>query len=147
MTERFESQRSRGFAIFLLSIWLVLAFVVFALPYLLGQNPKIKEFAVSGIILTLIFALFYWFWTGTHYTIIRDLLIIKCGPFKWKIDIHDIRQVKVGQLSIGGLIKPTLAWKSMELKYKKYGTMHISPKNPDRFLGILKNINQEMNVS
>lgn len=54
--------------------------------------------------------------------------------------------IRLNQKTIGGTIKPTLSWNSMEIKYKEYRSVFITPGRKDDFLGPLKRINDKIEI-
>jgi hypothetical protein len=80
----------------------------------------------------------------TYYTIDESSLIIKSGLFsKIKIDIATIRKIRETNSL---LTSPALSADRIEIKYKKYDWIMISPKNKFDFIQDLININPTIEV-
>ena len=62
------------------------------------------------------------------------------------ISIQDVKTIRTNQNTIGGIIKPTLSWKCIEIDYGKYKTISISPANQDSFINILKDFNEKIEI-
>ena len=69
----------------------------------------------------------------THYIIDNETLIIRQGFSKIKIDIHTIKKVKETKRKI-------------EIRYKKYDNIKISPKDKYGFINDLTSVNSDIEV-
>jgi hypothetical protein len=146
MTIRFNPKKSPSLgAILLISISLIL-FLLFGLPIISHNQNNYLLLIIKIVLSLLIIGLLFWFWTGTYYTIDNNSIIIKSGPFSWTISIHDISNIRLNQNMVGGMIKPTLSWKCMEIDYGKNNTISITPEDQERFLKTLTEINNEINI-
>ena len=58
-----------------------------------------------------------------------------------RIRIDEMRLIRLNQCTLSGLARYTLSWRSMEIRYKKYGSVNISPLDQARFLESLLRIN------
>ncbi|MCL2132232.1 MAG: PH domain-containing protein [Lentimicrobiaceae bacterium] len=81
----------------------------------------------------------------TYYTIDDKLLIIKCGRSGQgeKIDITTIKKIRETKR---GLSAPALSLDRIEITYKKYGHVMVSPKNKHDFIQDLIDINPNIEV-
>ncbi len=76
---------------------------------------------------------------NTKYTIEDNLLKIQSGFFKEKpIEISDIKEIKKTNSIISA---PAASFDRIEIKYKTFSTMIISPKNKAEFIKHLMEIN------
>jgi hypothetical protein len=146
MNEHFKSLKSRGFGALLITASGLILFLLFGLPIISKGLITVYELTFKCLIATLVIGSFIWFWTSTFYTIDRESLIIKSGPFHWIISIQDIKAIRTNQNTIGGIIKPTLSFKCIEIDYGKFKTISISPVNQDRFIKILKDFNKTIEI-
>ena len=54
--------------------------------------------------------------------------------------------IRLNQKTIGGTIKPTLSWNSIEIRYKKHRSVFVTPERQDEFVGRLKSINDKIEI-
>lgn len=144
--KKYSAERTRSFALFyvITSIFLVGFTIVF--PFILRLPFSLKDFFISNIIVVIVIGLFLWTWLGTYYIIDGTTLIIRYGPLRWKLPISEIKKIHLNQSTIGGIQKATLSWKSMEIKYKKSRSIHITPQNQVEFLADLKKLNEKIEI-
>lgn len=145
MTNKFRSSKSKGFGVFLLIVCSIIVFIAFGLPLLAG-NFTIMSFLISAIIAFLAIGLIIWFRTSTNYLIVSDNLIVNSGPLHRTIPIGEIKTIRIDQNTIGGIIKPALSLKCLEITYGNDKLISISPENQDNFLSILKERNNAIEI-
>jgi Protein of unknown function (DUF1200). len=143
---RFSGKRSPSFGIFLLISSAVILFVAIGLPILINKTIDSTGLLISSLIVLPTLGLFLWAWIETYYQINEAELKIKCGPFVWMIPVSEIKLIRLNQKTIGGTIKPTLSWSSIEIKYKKHRSIFVTPDRQDDFIGRLKTINDKIEV-
>lgn len=144
--DRFSGRKSRSFGVFLLISSAVILFVSIGLPILINKTIDPTGLTISGFIIIPTLGLFLWAWIDTYYQIYETNLKIKCGPFAWRIPVSEIKLIRLNQKTIGGTIKPTLSWNSIEIKYKKHQSIFITPDRQDDFIGRLKTINDKIEI-
>ena len=146
MNEHFKSIKSPGFGALLIIVSGLILVLLFGLP-IISKNPiALYELILKCVITFFVIGFFIWCWTSTFYTIDKENLIVKSGPFRWVISIQDVKTIRTNQNTIGGIIKPTLSWKCIEIDYGKYKTISISPANQDSFINILKDFNEKIEI-
>ncbi len=146
MNGHFNSIKSPGFGALLIVVSGLILVMLFGLP-IISKNPiALYELILKCLVTFLVFGFFIWCWTCTFYTIEKENLNVKSGPFRWVISIQDVKTIRTNQNTIGGIIKPTLSWKCIEIDYGKYKTISISPANQDSFINILKDINEKIEI-
>lgn len=84
-----------------------------------------------------------WLWFTTGYVIDGDVLIVKFGPFKKKIHIGEISRIRRTK---NPLSAPALSLNRLEITYTRYGLTLISPKDQEKFVSILLEINPNIEV-
>ena len=146
MVTKFAVRKSNSFGYFLLISGILIGFAAIGLPLLADDSFNITELIVGLIITTLVSGLFLWIWIGTNYIIDNDFLIAKSGPLIWRVPIREISYVRLNQKTIGGTWKPTLSWNCIEIRYKKYRSIFITPEKQNDFLGQLKQINDKIEI-
>jgi len=146
MYTKFTVKKSNSFGYFLLISIIVIGFAAIGLPLLSGDSFNITGLTVGLIITTLVGGLFLWIWIDTNYVIDNEFLIAKSGPIIWRVPIREISFVRLNQKTIGGTWKPTLSWVCIEIRYKKYRSIFITPEKQDDFIGQLKQINDKIEI-
>lgn len=117
-------------------IWLcVILFIVpplFSLEIGVWMTPESlgKQWIKFIILFPLGFCLM-WIWFKTGYTIEDNVLKIQYGPFKKKIKIDDIHRMKETKNLFSA---PALSMDKIEIKYARFETVSISPKNKMEFV-------------
>jgi hypothetical protein len=144
--DRFSGRKSRSFGLFLLISSAVILFVAIGLPILINNTIDPTGLTISGLIVIPTLGLFLWAWIDTYYQLNETDLKIKCGPFVWRIQVSEIKLIRLNQKTIGGTIKPTLSWNSIEIKYKKHRSVFVTPDRQDDFIGRLKTINDKIEI-
>jgi len=146
MNEHFKSAKSCGFGILLIITSVLILVLLFVWPIISKDPIDLYELIIKCLVTILLIGFFIWYWNRTFYTIDKEYLIVKSGPFHWVIAIPDIKTIRINQNTIGGIIKPTLSWKCIEIDYGKNKTISISPENQERFINILKEINKKIEI-
>jgi hypothetical protein len=76
-------------------------------------------------------ALFVWLLVGTVYTVDHSLLIVRAGPFRWKIRLDEITAVEATR---SPLSSPALSLDRLRIRYGKNRRIMISPADKTGFL-------------
>lgn len=76
-----------------------------------------------------------WIWFKTGYFIKGDVLIIQQGPFKWTIHIDEIESVREVR---NPFTDPALSINKLEINYRRFKTIAISPKCKVAFIKQLR---------
>jgi hypothetical protein len=87
----------------------------------------------TGLILLVVgvSGLLVWLLVGTHYTVDRDQIRIVSGPFRWKVPIDQITDVKTTR---NPLSSPALSLDRILIRYGKRGRVMVSPADREGFL-------------
>ncbi len=119
-------------------------FVIFAITIPVAIFTGYKDnfgiaFWFSFIILLLVDIFVLHLFLNTRYTIEDNLLKIQSGFFKEKpIEISEIKEIKKTNSIISA---PAASFDRIEIKYKTFSTMIVSPKNKTEFIKHLMEIN------
>jgi hypothetical protein len=98
----------------------------------LATIPAIVQKAIPAFAIMIIVILFVgWIWFGTGYEICENELKISCGPFRQKIPLREIREVKRTR---SPLSSPACSLDRMEIKYGKSKRVMISPADKENFI-------------
>lgn len=116
------------------------SFALFIIGFVSGINSR--EW-LTITLMPLVFILFAWIWFGSRYTLVDDVLLVELGPFKRKITISKIKNVRKTN-SI--LASASLATERLEISYGSYDRIQISPVELDRFIAKLQQINSEITI-
>lgn len=76
-----------------------------------------------------------WVFFGTHYTLSRETLDIRSGPFRWQVPIANIKDVRPVRSLLSA---PALSTDRIEIVHGSYHeSAQISPHDRERFLAEL----------
>lgn len=128
----FKSKKDIWLAV---SIWGVIILMIFMM--ITEQN------IVMYIVGILNNALLLWLWFGTSYKIDDENLIVKNGPFKSTIDIKSIKKLRATKTLLAG---PALSIDRIEIQYKRYDSVIVSPKEKNKFIESLLSKNKSIKV-
>lgn len=105
--------------------------------------PAVVNQELVGLLIGLPIAIFLgWFWCATGYTIEKEELIIRFGPFKKVIRITDISKINKTKNPFSA---PALSLDRIEIVFK-YDYVHISPKREREFIELLLKDNPEIQL-
>lgn len=130
---------------FFLIIWGSTFFIMLAsITELVSQEIQFSWGEAIGffsIIITVILLL--WIWFGTYYRICDGVIKIRCGPFRSKIKIREIKKIKKVK---NPLASPALSFDKLEILYGKYDVVCISPKKEEQFINVLLKDNPQIEL-
>jgi hypothetical protein len=86
------------------------------------------------IIMVAVIAFIGWIWFGTGYEIFDNELKIRCGPFRERIPLQEIKEIKKTR---SPLSSPACSLDRMEIKYGKSKRVMISPADQEGFIKML----------
>ena len=72
-----------------------------------------------------------WILAGTHYTFVGEELIVRSGPFRWRIPLREIRSVTPTR---DMLASPALSLDRLRIDYGAGRAVMVSPADKDAFL-------------
>jgi membrane protein YdbS with pleckstrin-like domain len=98
----------------------------------LATIPAIVQKATPALAIMIVVILFAgWIWFGTGYEILDDELRIRCGPFRQRIPLQEIREIKRTR---SPLSSPACSLDRIEIKYGKSKRVMISPADKENFI-------------
>jgi hypothetical protein len=120
-----------------------------AVPPVLGVAGAAVAFELAGdrlpltvqsLILLTVFpsvALVVWVMLATDYTLDARQLTVRCGPFRWRIRLADIRAVSATRDPSSG---PALSLDRLRVEYGRGRAILISPRDAGQFLHDLERL-------
>ena len=136
MSKKYTSKISYGL--------LTILFIVFFSPLILNliKNDINMNMILISVFLILSFSLITYLFFKTEYTIEENKLHIKCGFFTYKpIEINNIKEITKSNNIISS---PAASFDRIEIKYGKFETLIISPKNKVEFAKHLTKLNPKI---
>ncbi|WP_052352794.1 PH domain-containing protein [Neobacillus dielmonensis] len=124
-------------------LWGCICFLMGAFLLAPEELESKGEILAAILVIGITSGLICWCWFGTYYEINGNQLKVVGGPFRWKIDIRTIKEVKSSR---NILSSPALSLDRLEVTYDKWGMILISPKNKQEFCKALKNVNSTIDV-
>jgi len=106
----------------------IVCFTIFLLSFLTGGASAIAA-TLPALILGV--GLPVWLMTSTCYTLSDTTLLVKSGPFKWKIPISQITRITP---TSNPLSSPALSLDRIRIDYGRGRSIMISPKDKSRFI-------------
>ena len=110
-------------------LWLGL--LIWGLMLLAAVPAFLKPGKGQLIIMIAVILFIGWIWFGTGYEISEKELKIRCGPFRQRIPIHEIREIKKTRSPLSA---PACSLDRMEIKYGKSKRVMISPADKENFI-------------
>jgi hypothetical protein len=119
----FPSKRDWWLGLLIWGLVLLAAVPAFLTP---GKGQFIIMFAVILFV--------GWIWFGTGYGISDDELKIRCGPFRQRIPLREIKEIKKTRSPLSA---PACSLDRMEITYGKSKRVMISPADKEGFIRLL----------
>ncbi len=102
---------------------------------LLAAIPALLKPGKGQFIIMIAVILFVgWIWFGTGYEISDGELKIRCGPFRQRIPLQEIKEIKKTR---SPLSSPACSLDRMEIKYGQSKRVMISPADKEGFIRLL----------
>lgn len=123
-----------------IDLWLVLALGGAGVALLWGLRQVLAEpdaFAVgvAFVVAALGVGLPLWLLVGTSYELADGCLLVRCGPFRTRIALDQIRSVKPSRSLASS---PALSLDRLAIAYGRFGTVLVSPKDKAGFIAALR---------
>lgn len=93
--------------------------------------PSAAAWAVGAFIAVVGVGLPLWLLVSTRYRLGRGQLLVRSGPFKWRIQVADITNITP---TSSPLSSPALSLDRLRIDYGRGKSLMISPLHKDRFL-------------
>lgn len=113
---------------------LVLGACAFAVWAIGMHGPAVALVAMLAVC-ALTLALPLWVVMGTHYELAEHDLLIRSGPFRWRVPLAQIRSVATSRSVLSA---PALSLDRLCIVYGRAGSILISPRDKLQFLSELQ---------
>ena len=143
MPKIFKSRKDQLF------IWIIIIVVsimlILSISDIILSGLQLESFILLCINLA-VSTLLFWIFFGTKYELDKKEIKYFCGPFKGKILIYDIKEIKKNTTKWVGL-KPATARKGLVIKHKKDDEIYISPDSNDAFIKEILKLKANIKIS
>ena len=120
-------------------IWGVALFLL----YSIYEAVFIEVNILGAVVMTALLVLLIIFWFRTIYKIEGDILHIYYGPFRFHVVISEITSIRLAKNIFTG---PSLSIERIEITYSKYHVIQISPKEKEKFVNMLLQMNPNIKI-
>ena len=127
MDATFRSKVDLGFVGILVGVPLTLFLIIVSATGL--QRSWLFPYALAGVLA--VWLICFWIGRNTVYTLTDDALIVRSGPFFWRVAFADVREISPSRDS---RFSPALSLDRLCLKYGKGRYLLISPADQAGFL-------------
>ena len=104
-------------------------------PFVLNSGGTPPMLALLAVIVALTLLLPLWLVLDTNYTLTADDLLIRSGPFRWRIVLGDVREVSPSRSWISS---PALSLDRLSIRYGADRSILVSPREKLRFIDALR---------
>lgn len=129
--KRFKSAVDWWFWLLLIKVGLIGATIA---AILVVSEPTATMIGIVAGILFLAVAVPLWILAGTSYHVDESLLLIKAGPFRWKVPLDQINSVRA---SSSAAASPALSLTRLEIRYDTDKQIFVSPADREGFLSAI----------
>ena len=119
----------------LMLVWFTIAGLALGSAILVWKGAfALHSWVTAGLLLGSA-AFLLWIVYGTSYTIEGNVLVIRCGPFRWRVPLDDIVGVSPTDDPSSA---PACSLDRLEIRYRSYDTILISPEQREEFVTALR---------
>jgi len=76
-----------------------------------------------------------WVMLGTVYELTEEALLVRGGPFRWRVPLSQVRRVTISRSVLSA---PALSLRRLRIEYGRAGSLLISPRDERGFLAELR---------
>lgn len=137
--------KSKNDYLFLSIIYLVILMLVaiFIMDY---YDNGIKGAGIwIHVVDLLVVIILLWMFHGTYYVITETHIRYRCGPFRGRVRVTNIKEIINGKTLWVGY-RPATSRKGLVIKFNKYDEIYFSPQRAEEFIVELLKINPKINV-
>ena len=127
--------------------WIIVVFLLI-IPFVPENEQDVDEGPIVIIAFVyLVAGMFVWILLDTKYKIKENKLFYCSGPIRGSMKIADIRKIELwNKWYVTSFIKPALDKDGMIIHYNKFDDIYISPKEKEKFIAALREINADIEV-
>ncbi|WP_010458870.1 PH domain-containing protein [Acidovorax radicis] len=104
-------------------------------PFVLNSGGAPPMLALLAAITAFSLLLPLWLLLDTNYTLTAEELLIRCGPFRWRIALSDVREVSPSRSWISS---PALSLDRLCIRHGAGRSILVSPREKQRFIEALR---------
>ena len=146
MESIFQSERN-NFTKPIVIVWIMMMLTLYGSSFLISKVHSLKNDLFGGIVAALIIGIAVWFVWGKYlYKITDEELLVVAGPRKWKIPVKDINFIRLNQKPAGSVVRASRSLKGIVIYYKKNFSIYISPIPQDKFIEMLRALNNKIEI-
>lgn len=105
---------------------------VVLLPFILPMGGLGAAIALLSLLAA--FGLMAWFLVSTFYQVEGEVLVIRCGPFRWRIPLAEIKSVRNSRSVVSS---PALSLRRLQIDYGVGESILVSPADAAGFVKAL----------
>jgi hypothetical protein len=120
-----------------------LGLLIWGLVLLAAVPALLKPGKGQFIIMIAVILFVGWIWFGTGYEILDDELRIRCGPFRQRIPLQEIKEIRKTRSPLSA---PACSLDRMEIRYGKSKREMISPADKEGFIRLLVGKSPQINL-
>jgi hypothetical protein len=120
-----------------------LGLLIWGLVLLAAVPALLKPGKGQFIIMIAVILFVGWIWFGTGYEILDDELRIRCGPFRQRIPLQEIKEIRKTRSPLSA---PACSLDRMEIEYGNSKRVMISPADKEGFIRLLVGKSPQINL-
>lgn len=126
-------------------LWITVL-ILFATPFFTPNNIW-GTMSIPIVIILAVAILLLWILLDTKYIIDHSYLYYYSGPIRGKIDIFNIHSIEVQKKwFVSATLKPALGTKGFIIKYNSYDDIYVSPRDKQKFVETLLELNPMIEI-
>lgn len=126
-------------------LWITVL-ILFATPFFTPNTLEGSMF-IPIIIVIASAILILWILLNTKYVIDHSYLYYYSGPIRGKIDIFNIHTIEIQKKWwVSATLKPALGTKGLIIKYNTYDDIYVSPRDKQKFIESLLELNPMIEI-
>ncbi|MFS0786686.1 PH domain-containing protein [Shouchella sp. 1P09AA] len=135
--------RKDWYSVLILLIGIICLYISIYYPFIHTRhhNDDLTVLLIYGFVLPLgIYTI--WTWFGTSYILTEEKLIVKQGPIRKAIELHDIEVIEKSSQPL--VNNTTLSAENFIVHYRPNKTVRIAPEHIDVFINEIQNYNSRI---
>ena len=128
---QFRSRIDTKFKVLAFAIGGVALFTLWTRP---RAGPPLA-WAFTELLMLVVAALVLWITFATYYELEHDALVVRSGPFTWRVPLAEISAVRLSNSARSG---PALSMDRLEILYGSRRSILVSPADKEEFLALLQ---------